>query len=86
MLFDNLKISRKLAIGFTAVTLTMAGMGCAMLANLRALDDARLEIKESRETLTALITALAGLAEKVPVLLPLWCSLKAAPALFLSFS
>ncbi|RYF98342.1 MAG: HAMP domain-containing protein, partial [Caulobacteraceae bacterium] len=57
MLFDNLKISRKLAIGFTAVTLTMAGMGCAMLVNLRALDEARLEIKEGRETLTALSEA-----------------------------
>ena len=57
MLFNNLKISRKLAIGFTAVTLTMAGMGCAMLVNLRALDEARLEIKEGRETLTALSEA-----------------------------
>ena len=57
MLFDNLKISRKLAIGFTAVTLTMAGMGGAMLVNLRALDEARIEIKESRETLTALSEA-----------------------------
>ena len=54
MLFDNLKISRKLAIGFTAVTLTMAGMGGAMLVNLRVLDNARLEIKEGRETLVAL--------------------------------
>ncbi|MDO9433581.1 MAG: methyl-accepting chemotaxis protein [Phenylobacterium sp.] len=57
MLFDNLKISRKLALGFTAVTLTMAGMGGAMLVNLRALDEARIEIKESRETLTALSEA-----------------------------
>ncbi|HVK42370.1 MAG: mcpA [Phenylobacterium sp.] len=54
MLFDNLKISRKLALGFAAVTLTMAGMGCAMLVNLRALDEARMEIKEGRETLTNL--------------------------------
>ncbi|WP_312160568.1 methyl-accepting chemotaxis protein [Phenylobacterium sp.] len=54
MSFDNLKISRKLALGFAAVVLTMAGMGGAMLVNLRTLDHARLEIKESREVLTAL--------------------------------
>lgn len=54
MLFDNLKISRKLTLGFAAVTLTMAGMGGAMLVNLRALDEARVEIKESRETLVTL--------------------------------
>ncbi|MEK7429844.1 MAG: methyl-accepting chemotaxis protein [Pseudomonadota bacterium] len=54
MLFDNLKISRKLALGFAAVTLTMAGMGGAMLVNLRALDEARVEIKESSETLVTL--------------------------------
>ena len=54
MPFDNLKISRKLTLGFAAVTLTMAGMGGAMFLNLRALDAARVEIRESRETLQAL--------------------------------
>jgi len=52
--FDNLKISRKLALGFAAVVLTMAAMGGAMLVNLRALDHARLEIKEGREVLVLL--------------------------------
>ncbi|WP_374660179.1 methyl-accepting chemotaxis protein [Phenylobacterium sp.] len=54
MFFDDLKISRKLTLGFAAVTLTMAGMGGAMLVNLRTLDHARAEIKESRQVLGAL--------------------------------
>ena len=54
MFFDDLKISRKLTLGFAAVTLTMAGMGGAMLVNLRTLDHARDEIKESRQIVAAL--------------------------------
>ena len=37
MFLDNLKISRKLALGFAAVVLTMAGMGGAMMINLHTL-------------------------------------------------
>ncbi|MDP3854964.1 methyl-accepting chemotaxis protein [Phenylobacterium sp.] len=51
MSFNNLKISCKLTIGFAAVAVTMAGMGGAMLMNLRALDAARLETQEGHETL-----------------------------------
>jgi len=57
VLFDNMKISRKLATGFAAVMLTMAGMGGVMLGNLRALDQARLEIKEGREVLVEITEA-----------------------------
>jgi methyl-accepting chemotaxis protein len=56
-LFDNMKISRKLAAGFAAVVLTMIGMGAVMLINLRALDHARLEIKEGREVLVQITEA-----------------------------
>jgi len=52
--FNNLKISRKLTIGFAAVAVAMAGMGGAMLMNLRALDAARLETREGQEALAAL--------------------------------
>ncbi|WP_332765418.1 methyl-accepting chemotaxis protein [Phenylobacterium sp.] len=54
MSFNNLKISRKLTIGFAAVAVAMAGMGGAMLMNLRALDAARLETREGQEALAAL--------------------------------
>jgi len=52
--FDNLKISRKLTLGFAAVAVTIAGMGGAMLLNLRSLDATRLEIRQSRDTLITL--------------------------------
>ena len=57
MFLDNLKISRKLALGFAAVVLTMAGMGGAMMVNLRTLDHAREQITESREVLSAIDAA-----------------------------
>ncbi|WP_309646520.1 methyl-accepting chemotaxis protein [Phenylobacterium sp.] len=57
MSFNNLKISRKLTIGFAAVAVAMAGMGGAMLMNLRALDAARMETREGQETLAALSEA-----------------------------
>ncbi len=64
MSFNNLKISRKLVVGFTAVTLTMAAMGGAMFVNLRALDAARQDIAEGRETLKVLDEAKFFLARQ----------------------
>ncbi|WP_374574337.1 methyl-accepting chemotaxis protein [Phenylobacterium sp.] len=57
MLFNNLKISRKLAISFAAIILTICGMGAVTLVNLHALDQARQATANSRDTMIALINA-----------------------------
>ncbi|MFN3512923.1 MAG: methyl-accepting chemotaxis protein [Phenylobacterium sp.] len=57
MSFNNLKISRKLTIGFAATTLAMGVMGGSMYLNLRSLDQARIAVAEGQKTLAALEAA-----------------------------
>jgi methyl-accepting chemotaxis protein len=62
--FDNLKISRKLTVGFAAVTVTMAGMGVSSFLSLRALDHARRQTAEAREIIHVLEEAKFYLARQ----------------------
>ncbi|MFN3521768.1 MAG: methyl-accepting chemotaxis protein [Phenylobacterium sp.] len=64
MMFDNLKISRKLGISFAAITLTIAAMGAVTLMNLRALDEARAATAQSRDSMVALTEAKFFLARQ----------------------
>ena len=54
MFLDNLRISRKLTIGFAAVILTMTGMGASTFYSLRSLETAREQADQSRQMITAL--------------------------------
>jgi methyl-accepting chemotaxis protein len=64
MPFNNLRISRKLTLGFTAVILTMGTMGGAMFTNLRSLETARVAADEGRRTLLVLDEAKFFLARQ----------------------
>ena len=64
MAFDNLKISRKLAISFAAMAVTIVAMGGVTLFNLAALDKARLATARSQESMLALSDAKFFLARQ----------------------
>jgi len=64
MVFDNLKISRKLAISFATMAVTIGAMGGVTLLNLHALDRARLATAQSRDTMLALSDAKFFLARQ----------------------
>jgi methyl-accepting chemotaxis protein len=57
MLFDNLKISRKLGISFAAIAVTIIAMGAVTVYNLNALDKARAATAQSRDSMLALSDA-----------------------------
>ena len=64
MSLNNLKISRKLTLGFAAVTVTMAGMGAATFLSFQSLETARRETDESRQTIQILNEAKFFLARQ----------------------
>src|SRR3982751_4285618 len=64
MFLDNLRISRKLAIGFAAVILTMTGMGASTFHSLRSLEAAREQADKSRQMIAALDQAKFFLARQ----------------------
>jgi methyl-accepting chemotaxis protein len=64
VLFNNLRISRKLAIGFAAVVLTMAGMGGASFLSLKSLETARRQTDQSHQVIAALEDAKFYLARQ----------------------
>lgn len=64
MIFDNLRISRKLAVSFAAIALTIVAMGAVSVANLRALDKARQQIENGQQSVMALSDAKFYLARQ----------------------
>jgi methyl-accepting chemotaxis protein len=64
MFLDDLRISRKLTIGFAAVILTMAGMGGSTFYSLKSLEVAREQADKSRQMIAALEQAKFFLARQ----------------------
>ncbi len=64
MFLDNLRISRKLTIGFATVILTMIGMGGSTFYSLQSLETARAQADRSRQMIAALEQAKFYLARQ----------------------
>jgi methyl-accepting chemotaxis protein len=60
----NIRISRKLTLGFAAVVLTMVAMGALSFVSLRSLEQARVETARSQEFIAALEQAKFYLARQ----------------------
>jgi methyl-accepting chemotaxis protein len=64
LLLDNLRISRKLALGFAAVVLTMAAMGASAFWSLSSLETARQEVEKTQDVIATLERAKFYLARQ----------------------
>jgi methyl-accepting chemotaxis protein len=64
MFLDNLRISRKLAIGFAAIITTMGGMGLSTFTSLKSLEAAREETLRAQQLVAAVEQAKFYLARQ----------------------
>jgi methyl-accepting chemotaxis protein len=64
MILDNLRISRKLTIGFAAVVLTVVGVGAASYASLQSLETSRRQADRAQQLVAAVEGAKFFLARQ----------------------